>query len=68
MVDAPADTTISDMLDRGEIESSMAPWAPFGAARHNPDIGWLFDDPTSAAKDYYQRTGIFPICTRVGLR
>ncbi|AOB32738.1 4,5-dihydroxyphthalate decarboxylase [Bordetella sp. H567] len=68
MVDAPADTTISDMLDRGEIEGFMAPRAPFGAARHNPDIGWLFDDPTTAAKDYYKRTGIFPIMHVLGLR
>jgi 4,5-dihydroxyphthalate decarboxylase len=68
MVDAPSDTTISDMLDRGEIEGFMAPRAPFGAARHNPDIGWLFDDPTTAAKDYYKRTRIFPIMHVLGLR
>lgn len=68
MVDAPADTTISDMLDRGEIEGFMAPRAPFGAARNNPDVGWLFDDPTAVAKDYYSRTGIFPIMHVVGLR
>src|SRR5690606_17413756 len=46
----------------------MAPRAPFGAARANPDIGWLFDDPTAVAKDYYKRTGIFPIMHVVGLR
>ncbi|OZI27188.1 MULTISPECIES: ABC transporter substrate-binding protein [Bordetella] len=68
MIDAPADTTISDMLDRGEIEGFMAPRAPFGAARNNPDVGWLFDDPTAVAKDYYNRTGIFPIMHVVGLR
>jgi len=68
MIDAPADTTISDMLDRGEIEGFMAPRAPFGAARANPDIGWLFDDPTAVAKDYYKRTAIFPIMHVVGLR
>lgn len=68
MVDAPSDTTISDMLDRGEIEGFMAPRAPFGNARNNPDIGWLFEDPTSVAKDYYQRTNIFPIMHVVGVR
>ncbi|MDN5843669.1 MAG: ABC transporter substrate-binding protein [Alcaligenaceae bacterium] len=65
---APADTTISDMLDRGEIDGFIAPRAPHGAAQHNPDIGWLFDDPTAVAKDYYQRTGIFPIMHVLGLR
>jgi len=68
MVDAPADTTISDMLDRGEIDGFMAPRAPFGAARNNPHIGWLFDDPTAVAKDYYKRTRIFPIMHVLGLR
>lgn len=68
MVDAPPDTTISDMLDRGEIEGFMAPRAPFGRARNNPDIGWLFDDPTTIAKDYYRRTRIFPIMHVVGVR
>lgn len=68
MVDAPADTTISDMLNRGEIEGFMAPRAPSGLARSNPDIGWLFDDPTSVAKDYYKRTRVFPIMHVVGVR
>jgi 4,5-dihydroxyphthalate decarboxylase len=68
LTDAPADTTISDMLDRGELDGFMAPRAPFGAAQDNPDIGWLFDDPTAVAKDYYRRTGIFPIMHLLGLR
>ena len=31
-------------------------------------IGWLFADPVAAAKDYYKRTGIFPIMHLVGVR
>jgi len=31
-------------------------------------VGWLFADPTAAAKDYYQRTRIFPIMHMVGVR
>ena len=31
-------------------------------------MGWLFADPTAAAKDYYQRTRIFPIMHMVGVR
>ena len=68
MVNAPADTTISDLLDRGDIDGFMAPRAPSGAARSNPAIGWLFDDPTATAKDYYRRTGIFPIMHVLGVR
>lgn len=68
MIDAPADTTISDMLDRAQIDGFMAPRPPGGAARRNPAVGWLFDDPTASAKDYYRRTGVFPIMHVVGLR
>ena len=31
-------------------------------------IGWLFPDPVAAAKDYFKRTGIFPIMHLVGMR
>jgi 4,5-dihydroxyphthalate decarboxylase len=66
--DAPAGTTISDMLDRGDIDGFIAPRPPSGAALRNPQVGWLFDDPTATAKDYYRRTGIFPIMHVVGVR
>ncbi|PUA19675.1 4,5-dihydroxyphthalate decarboxylase [Glaciimonas sp. PCH181] len=68
MIDAPADRTISDMLDRGEIDAFIAPRPPSGAAASNPQVGWLFDDPTAVAKDYYRRTGVFPIMHVVGIR
>lgn len=66
--DAPAGTTISELLDRGEISGFIAPRPPSGAALTNPNVGWLFDDPTAAAKDYFARTGIFPIMHVVGIR
>jgi 4,5-dihydroxyphthalate decarboxylase len=65
---APDGTTISGLLDRGEIDGFMAPRPPSGAALSNPHVGWLFDDPTAVAKDYYRRTGIFPIMHVVGVR
>ena len=63
-----SDVTISDMLHRGEIDGFIAPRPPSGAALANPDVGWLFDDPTAAAKDYYRRTGVFPIMHVVGIK
>ncbi len=48
-------------LHRGEIDGFIAPRPPGGAAASNPNVGWLFDDPTAVAKDYYRRTGVFPI-------
>ena len=66
--DAPAGVTISDLLDRGEIAGFIAPRPPGGAAARNPQVRWLFDDPTAAATDWYRRTGIFPIMHVVGVR
>jgi 4,5-dihydroxyphthalate decarboxylase len=65
--DAPDGRTISDMLERGDIDGFIAPRPP-SLARGNPNIGWLFRDPVAAAKDYYKRTGIFPIMHLVGVR
>ncbi len=34
----------------------------------HPHVGWLFPDPVAAAKDYFKRTGIFPIMHLIGVR
>ncbi len=65
---APEGVTITELLDRGEIDGFMAPRPPGAQALANPHVGWLFDDPTAVAKDYYRRTGIFPIMHVVGVR
>lgn len=65
---APADTTISEMLARGEIDGFMAPRPPSAHVLRDPKVGWLFDDPTAVAKDYYRRTKVFPIMHVVGIR
>lgn len=65
---APEGVTISDLLDRGEIDGFMAPRPPSKHVLKNPNVGWLFDDPTATAKDYYKRTGVFPIMHVLGVR
>ena len=66
--DAPAGKTISQLLADGEVDGFIAPRAPqLDLAKHR-NIGWLFSDPTAAAKDYYRRSGIFPIMHLVGVR
>ena len=65
---APENTTISEMLDEGALDGFIAPRPPASHALANPDIGWLFDDPSAAAIDYYQRTQVFPIMHVVGIR
>ena len=63
---APEGVTISELLARGEIDGFIAPRPPTTAGEKN--IGWLFADPVAAAKDYFKRTGIFPIMHLIGVR
>jgi 4,5-dihydroxyphthalate decarboxylase len=68
MEDAPAGITISELLERGDIDGFIAPRAPSLAARNNANVGWLFSDPIAAGRDYFRRTGIFPIMHVTGIR
>jgi 4,5-dihydroxyphthalate decarboxylase len=65
---APEGETISSLLDKGEIDGFIAPRPPAFIERGHPNVGWLFRDPMAAAKDWYKRTGIFPIMHLIGIR
>jgi 4,5-dihydroxyphthalate decarboxylase len=65
--DAADGDTISAMLDRGDLDAFIAPRPP-GCWGRNPKVGWLYPDPTAAAKAYYLRSGVFPIMHLVGIR
>jgi 4,5-dihydroxyphthalate decarboxylase len=64
----PAGETISVLLERGEIDGFIAPRSPSLVRRGHPYIGWLFPDPVAVAKDYFERTGLFPIMHVIGVR
>ncbi len=64
--DAPEGATISELLARGDIDGFIAPRAPTTMGQKH--VGWLFPDPVAAAKDYFKRTGIFPIMHLIGVR
>jgi len=66
--DAPPDTTLSMMLEAGVIDGLLSPRAPSCFQRGNRSVGWLFPDPTAAARSFYQRTKIFPIMHLLGVR
>src|SRR4030081_1943055 len=53
---------------RGGIDAFIAPRVPSLAGKHHANIGWLFPDPIAAGRDYYKRTGIFPIMHVAGIR
>lgn len=59
--------SISTLLEEGAIDGFIAPRPP-SLPKGTPNVGWLFPDPTAAAKNYFKRTGIFPIMHLVGVR
>jgi len=65
---APEGKTISGLLESGEIDGFIAPRPPTLLEKGHPHIGWLFPDPVAVAKDYFKRTGFFPIMHVVGIR
>src|SRR3974390_1386357 len=66
MDDAPAGKTISQMLIDGEIDGFMAPPPPLFLTPETKNVGWLYRDPTAAAKEWFARTRIFPIMHLIG--
>jgi 4,5-dihydroxyphthalate decarboxylase len=65
---APEGRTISQLLEAGEIDAFIAPRVPSLAGKRHPHVGWLFPDPIAAGRDYYKRTGLFPIMHVTGIR
>lgn len=65
---APAGATLSGMLADGDLDGIIGPRAPSCFERGHPHVAWLFRDPTTAASDWYRRTGIFPIMHVLGIR
>ncbi len=65
---APEGATISTLLEAGEIDGFIAPRPPSRIEKGHPHIGWLFPDPVAVGKDYFKRTGFFPIMHVLGIR
>jgi 4,5-dihydroxyphthalate decarboxylase len=52
--------SLADLLEAGEVDAVTGATLP-PALKTNPDIVRLFPDFAEVERDYYQRTGIFPI-------
>jgi 4,5-dihydroxyphthalate decarboxylase len=52
---------LGTMLDTGEIDALVSADAPDCVLRKSPNVGRLFEDYPAVERDYYRRTGIFPI-------
>jgi 4,5-dihydroxyphthalate decarboxylase len=64
----PNDRTLSDMLDRGEIDALYTAHMPSSFAKRSPNVRRLFKDHAEVEKAYFRKTGIFPIMHTVVVR
>jgi 4,5-dihydroxyphthalate decarboxylase len=67
IVTAPGGRSLSDLIDKGEIDAICATNVPT-SMRRNPDVVRLFPNYREIEKDYFKRTGIFPIMHLVAMR
>lgn len=66
--EAPAGSTLNQMLIDGEIDGFVGPRAPKCFDDGHPLVDRLFSDSVGTAEDFYKRTKIFPIMHVLGLR
>jgi len=66
----PVDRTLSDMLEKGDLDALISPRPPLCFARKDrcPQVDYLFQDYPAAELDYFRKTHIFPIMHVVGIR
>ncbi|MBL6945613.1 MAG: hypothetical protein ISR47_03140 [Rhodospirillales bacterium] len=62
------DKCLNDLLVAGEIDAIMTPMPPTAFTEGSPMVRRLFDDVASVERDYYRKTGFFPIMHVVGVR
>ncbi len=65
---APADASLSGMLERGDIDALFSARAPSCFDRGAPHVGRLFGNLRQVEEDYFRRTGVFPIMHAVGVK
>ena len=57
----PPGRTLSRMLDEGELDALITPHVPSVYTHRSPRVRRLFQNFRDVEKDFYRRTGVFPI-------
>lgn len=63
-----SDKTLSGALESGELDAVFSARAPSRFMRGAPNVGRLFPDYRAVEKEYYKKTGMFPIMHLIGLK
>lgn len=58
---APEGVGLAQMLEKGEIDAFISALAPKAYLQGSPQVKLLFPEVESVERDYYRRTGIYPI-------
>jgi 4,5-dihydroxyphthalate decarboxylase len=64
----PSDRTLSDMLEKGELDGVIGARAPSCFLRGAPHVARLFPDYPAVEEAYYKKTRLFPIMHAIGIR
>jgi len=62
------DVSLSELFAAGELDGVMSARQPSVFVDKHPKIRRLFPDYRAAERDYYRRTGLFPIMHALGIR
>ena len=65
---ARAEDDLGEMLAAGEIDALISADAPKCVLEKQPSVGRLFEDYETVERDYFKRTGIFPIMHMVAVK
>ena len=68
LASAPSGKTLSHMLAEGELDAVISARRPSCFIAGHPQVRRLFPDYRTAERDYYRRSGLFPIMHAVGIR
>ena len=68
VMSVPEGKELGEMLEAGEISALISADVPKCVLNKSPKVARLFDNYESAERDYYRRTGIFPIMHTVVVR